>query len=441
MVDFYIGVIKRYRKELLKLSTLIVADAYFSTSTFVGGLSVVTLAALCWALCLSATLPDRYYLAKGSRFSLGDSSLIQTSSNDGYPLSVYSSTGNTFRMDLKLLGLINIKPVSVQVVDRRVVALCGTPFGIKMVTDGVMVVGTGAVTDCNSRAVSPAQTAGIQEGDIILSINGEKISSKKQLTKLVESSAGQPLSLVVRRGEQLTSLHLSPVRSSLDNSYHLGLWVRDSSAGIGTMTFYDPNNGCFAGLGHAICDVDTGQLMPLSQGEIVEASIIGVHAGKSGSPGQLQGAFVANRSIGSLYTNSYNGVYGRLLSQPVDAQTIPMAQCQEVRQGPVKILTTVSGQKPQLFDACIEKLSLSQDEPTKNMVLRITDPDLLELSGGIVQGMSGSPIIQDGMLVGAVTHVFVNDPTRGYGIFAENMDNTLLTVAAASQSRAAAPAA
>lgn len=406
-----------------------------------GGLSVVTLAALCWALCLSATLPDRYYLAKGSRFSLGDSSLIQTSSNDGYPLSVYSSTGNTFRMDLKLLGLINIKPVSVQVVDRRVVALCGTPFGIKMVTDGVMVVGTGAVTDCNSRAVSPAQTAGIQEGDIILSINGEKISSKKQLTKLVESSAGQPLSLVVRRGEQLTSLHLSPVRSSLDNSYHLGLWVRDSSAGIGTMTFYDPNNGCFAGLGHAICDVDTGQLMPLSQGEIVEASIIGVHAGKSGSPGQLQGAFVANRSIGSLYTNSYNGVYGRLMNQPVDAQTIPMAQCQEVRQGPVKILTTVSGQKPQLFDACIEKLSLSQDEPTKNMVLRITDPDLLELSGGIVQGMSGSPIIQDGMLVGAVTHVFVNDPTRGYGIFAENMDNTLLTVAAASQSRSAAPAA
>lgn len=406
-----------------------------------GGLSMVTLAALCWALCLSATLPDRYYLAKGSRFSLGDSSLIQTSSNDGYPLSVYSSTGNTFRMDLKLLGLINIKPVSVQVVDRRVVALCGTPFGIKMVTDGVMVVGTGAVTDCNSRAVSPAQTAGIQEGDIILSINGEKISSKKQLTKLVESSAGQPLSLVVRRGEQLTSLHLSPVRSSLDNNYHLGLWVRDSSAGIGTMTFYDPNNGCFAGLGHAICDVDTGQLMPLSQGEIVEASIIGVHAGKSGSPGQLQGAFVANRSIGSLYTNSYNGVYGRLMNQPVDAQTIPMAQCQEVRQGPVKILTTVSGQNPQLFDACIEKLSLSQDEPTKNMVLRITDPDLLELSGGIVQGMSGSPIIQDGMLVGAVTHVFVNDPTRGYGIFAENMDNTLLTVAAASQSRAAAPAA
>ena len=144
-----------------------------------GALSVATLSVLCWALCLSATLPDRYYLAKGSRFSLADSSVIRAGSRDSYPLSVYSSAGNTFRMDLKLLGLVSIKPVSVQVVDRRVVALCGTPFGIKMVTDGVMVVGTGAVTDCNSRAVSPAQTAGIQEGDIILSIAAASCTAPK----------------------------------------------------------------------------------------------------------------------------------------------------------------------------------------------------------------------------------------------------------------------
>ena len=171
------------------------------------------------------------------------------------------------------------------------------------------------------------------------------------------------------------------------------------------MTFFDPNNGCFAGLGHAICDVDTGQIMPLSQGEIVEASIIGVQAGSAGSPGQLQGAFVADSPVGQLYQNSYNGVYGKLSSLPPYSQTIPMAQSQEVKEGPVQIMTTVEGEKPRLFDAYIEKVSLSQDEPTKNMVLRITDPELLELSGGIVQGMSGSPIIQDGMLVGAVTHV------------------------------------
>ena len=330
----------------------------------------------------------------------------------------------------RLLGLIDIKDVSVQVVDRRVVSLCGTPFGIKMVTDGVMVVGTGSVTNLQSQAVNPAEDAGVLEGDVILSLNGEKISSKKQLTQIVSACSGQPISMVIRRGDELEQLTVSPVKSSLDNDYHLGLWVRDSSAGIGTMTFYDPQNGCFAGLGHAICDVDTGQIMPLSQGEIVEASIIGIDPGSSGDPGQLQGAFVAQQASGLLYANSYNGVYGQLFDAPAYAQTIPMAQSQEVTEGPAQILTTISGETPAYFDAYIEKVSLSQEEPTKNMVIRITDPDLLEISGGIVQGMSGSPIIQDGMLVGAVTHVFVNDPTRGYGIFAENMDSTLLTIAA-----------
>lgn len=368
--------------------------------------SFVVMYGLGFALYLSAELPDRYYLAKGDDFSIGDNRLIQTAgSSRSYPLSVYSSAGNTFQMKLRLLGLIDIKDVSVQVVDRRVVSLCGTPFGIKMVTDGVMVVGTGSVTNLQSQAVNPAEDAGVLEGDVILSLNGEKISSKKQLTQIVSACSGQPISMVIRRGDELEQLTVSPVKSSLDNDYHLGLWVRDSSAGIGTMTFYDPQNGCFAGLGHAICDVDTGQIMPLSQGEIVEASIIGVDPGSSGDPGQLQGAFVAQKASGLLYANSYNGVYGQLFDAPAYAQTIPMAQSQEVTEGPAQILTTISGETPAYFDAYIEKVSLSQEEPTKNMVIRITDPDLLEISGGIVQGMSGSPIIQDGMLVGAVTHV------------------------------------
>ena len=400
--------------------------------------SLFVLCGMCTAAYFASVLPDRYYLAKGEQFSIGDSRLIQCGgSGKNYPLSVYSAAGNTFQMQLSLLGIIDIKDVSVQVVDRRVVALCGTPFGIKMVTDGVMVVGTGAVTDQNSRSVQPAKEAGVQEGDVILSLDGEKISSKRQLTELVSACSGNPVSMTVRRGDQLTEITIEPVKSPLDNSYHLGLWVRDSSAGIGTMTYYDPANGCFAGLGHAICDVDTGQLMPLSQGEIVEASIIGVKAGTAGNPGQLQGAFVGDQALGTLCANSYNGVYGVYSTQPTYSQTIPMAQSQEITEGPVKILTTIDGEKPQLFDACIEKVTLSQDEPTKNMVIRITDPVLLETTGGIVQGMSGSPIIQNGMLVGAVTHVFVNDPTRGYGIFAENMDGTLLTIAAQTGQKAA----
>lgn len=393
---------------------------------------------------LDIALPNKFYVVEGEKVVL-HSKLALSMENDeplktGRAAAVSEVAGSSHSGKIMLFGIIPVKTTTIDVVKEKMLVPCGTPFGIKMFTDGVLVVGVNDV-DSENGSVNPAKTAGIKLGDSILTINGKAMLTNEDVGAVIANSNGKKLTVVLRRKSQDMTVSLQPVKSQSDGKYKAGIWVRDSSAGIGTMTFYDPNNGCFAGLGHAICDVDTGQLMPLSQGEIVEASIIGVHAGKSGSPGQLQGAFVANRSIGSLYTNSYNGVYGRLLSQPVDAQTIPMAQCQEVRQGPVKILTTVSGQKPQLFDACIEKLSLSQDEPTKNMVLRITDPDLLELSGGIVQGMSGSPIIQDGMLVGAVTHVFVNDPTRGYGIFAENMDNTLLTVAAASQSRAAAPAA
>lgn len=197
---------------------------YESWRIFSALFSVLVMGSLCFALYLSSQLPDRYYLAKGETFSIGDNKMIQAVSSSSYPLSVYSSTGNTFQMDLKLFGLINIKDVNVQVVDRRVVSLCGTPFGIKMVTDGVMVVGTGNVTDMQSQSVNPAKEAGIQEGDVILSVNGEKISSKKQLTKLVSTCGATPISITVRRGNDLQNLTVSPVKSSMDNDYHLGLW-------------------------------------------------------------------------------------------------------------------------------------------------------------------------------------------------------------------------
>lgn len=402
-----------------------------SYQIFAGIFSAFVAAILCFALFLSSRLPDRYYMAKGSEFSIGSNKMIQTkSAASSYPLSVYSSAGNTFPMSLKLFGAVEIKEVSVQVVDRRVVSLCGTPFGIKMVTDGIMVIGTGGVSDLQNQIQNPAKQAGIQEGDVILSLNGEKLSSKKQLNQVIKNCGGKPISMTVRRENDVKTVEVSPVKSFSDNSYHVGLWVRDSSAGIGTMTFYDPQSRCFAGLGHAICDIDTGQIMPLSQGEIVKASIIGVEQGKSGTPGQLLGSFVTDQPVGTLYSNSCDGVYGKLSSPPPYSQTIPLAQSHEIQEGAVKILATVQGEKPRLFDAQIEKVSLSQNEPTKNMVIHITDPELLQTAGGIVQGMSGSPIIQNGMLVGAVTHVFVNDPTRGYGIFAENMDNTLLNLSA-----------
>ena len=217
-------------------------------------------------------------------------------------------------------------------------------------------------------------------------------------------------------------MQVVPVKAASDEVYRCGIWVRDSSAGIGTVTFYDPSTGVFGGLGHAVCDVDTGGVMPLAEGQVVPVSIHGVQKGEAGTPGELQGSFLTTLSCGELRKNTETGVYGVLNRNPAAGrEAIPICLRQEVKEGPVQILTTISGTEPALYDAVIEKVSLGDHTPTKNLILRITDPELLSKTGGIVQGMSGSPILQDGKLAGAVTHVFVNDPTRGYGIFAENM--------------------
>ncbi|MDF2567582.1 MAG: stage sporulation protein, partial [Oscillospiraceae bacterium] len=208
-----------------------------------------------------------------------------------------------------------------------------------------------------------------------------------------------------------------------DNTFKIGLWVRDSSAGIGTVTFYNPENSVFGGLGHAVCDVDTGQVMPIMSGEVVDVNINGVTRGSSGSPGELKGSFSSNKDSGSIAVNNETGVFGVLYQNPSNHSAIPIAMKQEVKTGKATIFTTVSGNTPQEYKINIEKVNLNDNSMTKNMVIKITDPELLQKTGGIVQGMSGSPIMQNGVLVGAVTHVFINDPTKGYGIFIENMYN------------------
>lgn len=391
-----------------------------------GTFSVGLMSLLLIALYLQTSLPDSFYVAQGEELNLSSqySHITCSLAKNHFPVEAYSAAGNSYTMNLKLLGIIDIKDVNVQVVDRRVVAVCGAPFGIKMFTEGVMVVGMGAVQTTSS-AVSPAQDAGIQQGDVILSVNGETKLSNRAISQIVGASSGQNVSIRVSRGGKVMDFSVTPALAVTDSQYHIGLWVRDSSAGIGTLTFYDPNTNMFAGLGHAICDVDTGQILPLSQGQIVHASITGVTPGQAGSPGELQGAFTDSNTWGQVYLNNINGVYGRFSSAPAQGIIMPMAMSHEIQPGPASIYTTIDGQEPQKFDIVIEKINSAQEEPGRNMVIRITDQRLLAASGGIVQGMSGSPIVQNDMLVGAVTHVFVNDPTHGYGIFAENMDTTL----------------
>ncbi|MCL2884594.1 MAG: SpoIVB peptidase, partial [Oscillospiraceae bacterium] len=232
----------------------------------------------------------------------------------------------------------------------------------------------------------------------------------------------------LKRDNIVFDAQLTPVKSVTENRYKAGMWVRDSAAGIGTLTFYVPGTNIFAGLGHAICDTDTGETMPLASGEIVPARIYSIKPGVAGTPGELRGGFEMG-SLGSLTVNGDTGTYGQLTSLPAVHDAVPVAMKQEVKPGAAQILTTIDGTDPVLYDVRIDQVKYSDASPTRNLVITITDPRLLDKTGGIVQGMSGSPILQNGKLVGAVTHVFVNDPTRGYGIFAENMLKTADSVA------------
>jgi stage IV sporulation protein B len=307
---------------------------------------------------------------------------------------------------------------------RRMVVPGGTPFGIKMHTHGVLVVGMSDI-QTGSKTHNPARDAGLKMGDIIVRIDGLTGNRNDDIARFVSQSNGGEILVTAIRDAMEMDFYLTPAQSDYDKGYKVGVWVRDSSAGIGTMTYYDPEDLSFGGLGHAVCDIDTGKLMPLFSGEIVDVNISGVNAGMSGRPGELRGAFLSESSIGRLSLNTECGIFGVLHGVPYSAKPVPMAFRSEIAPGPAKILVTVSGNKPREFDVAIERVNHGESSPNKNMVLRVTDPELLETCGGIVQGMSGSPILQEGRLVGAVTHVFVNDPTRGYGIFAENMDKML----------------
>lgn len=313
-----------------------------------------------------------------------------------------------------------IKEMPVQAVSRKMVIPGGSPFGIKMHTRGVIVVGMSDIQNGTQNS-NPAKDAGLKVGDILTKINDMDINRNSDVSRFIAECDGSEVKITALRGDSEMDFYLLPVKSEYDNGYKAGIWVRDSSAGIGTMTYYDPETLAFGGLGHAICDVDTGEVMPLFSGEIVDVNISGVNIGQSGRPGELKGSFSSDSPLGLLYANSESGIFGILDNPLFDIAPVPMASKQEIQPGPAQILSTVSGNKPQSFDVEIEKVNYSDTTSTKNMIIRVVDTELLSLSGGIVQGMSGSPILQNGRLVGAVTHVFVNDPTKGYGVFIDYM--------------------
>ncbi|MGI6161342.1 MAG: SpoIVB peptidase [Christensenellales bacterium] len=328
-------------------------------------------------------------------------------------------------MDVKLFG-VTIKTVKISSGAQKKVVPGGHSVGVTLYTNGALIVGMSDMPDGKGNVVNPALAAGLMAGDIIESVNGVKVDDAPALTNAINNSSGSVTLGIKRNGRQMT-VDVTPFRDPSDGILRLGAWVRDSMAGVGTLTFYDPSDKGFGCLGHAISDIDTRAMLDVRDGEIVMAEIVDIKVGQKGSPGEIHGSFRASQSaLGSINKNSSFGVYGKaysVISNPVYKKAVPVAPAGQVSLGPASILSTVDNEGIKEFDIEIIKITSQEQAAHKGMVIKVVDEELLRKTGGIIQGMSGSPIMQNGRLVGAVTHVFVNDPSRGYGIFIQWMLN------------------
>lgn len=370
-------------------------------------------------------LPFRFTLQSGSEeVALGNGSDIpsdQITITHEQAFQLYGRKEGSYLLGLDFLG-VRLKEIRVDVVDTRYAIPCGAPVGIYLKSDGVMVIGTGELIDQDGLPVEPA--AGIlKSGDYIESINGTVLETKEELAEAVAKLDGARALLKVRRGGDEMEVSLYPV-TTRDGESKLGVWVRSDTQGIGTVTYLDLN-GRFGALGHGISDTDTGEMVETSDGSLYDTQIVGVEKGSVGSPGVMSGVIYYGPStlLGTVESNTDEGIFGTVndrFMKSISAEPLPIAYRQDIRKGPAVLRSGVSGEIRD-YAIEIEKIDYSTSHTNKSLVIRVTDPALLELTGGIVQGMSGSPIIQDGKLIGAVTHVFIQDSTRGYGIFIENM--------------------
>lgn len=378
-------------------------------------------------------IPNTIFIREGQNITYDY--LLKFSEDDDVKVSNLIDKKETEKKaKVKLLGLLPIKSVSVKAIPSEVMLYPGgQPLGVKISTKGVLVVALSDIDTAKGKVTSPGASSGVQIGDSIIKINNKEISSAEQVASLVNSSEGSELAIAIERKGTIINKKVTPVKNDNDNSYKIGLWVRDSTAGVGTLTFYDAKSQRFAALGHPITDIDTGTILNVSTGQIVSSSIVSVRKGLRGSPGELKGIFVdEDSSLGSVSKNTECGIFGSadksLINKKYD-KPMKVALRNEIKEGPAKIITTVQGEEPKAYNIEIQKL-LEQDSPgPKSMIIKVTDPELLEKTGGIVQGMSGSPIIQNDKIVGAVTHVLINKPDVGYGIYIEWMlkDADILT--------------
>jgi stage IV sporulation protein B len=343
------------------------------------------------------------------------------------PVSVQSAHAGEAELQVKLFGKLPIKTVKVSVVPDLKVIPGGQTIGVKIQSDGILVVGHHLVQISADKKSSPGEQADVRLGDLIIKMNGQAIKEVSKVAEIVNQAgkSNEPIELVIRRDGKTFKTSVIPALDEKDQVYRLGVYIRDSAAGVGTLTFYAPGHHTYGALGHVITDMDTRTPIVPRGGEIVHSSVSSISKSLSGEPGEKRAHFFKEHLIlGNIRKNTQFGIFGKMDRFPDygnSNQAIPVAFASEVKEGPAEILTVVDGQKVERFKIEIVHAAKQPTPATKGLIIKITDPVLLERTGGIVQGMSGSPIIQDGKLVGAVTHVFVNDPASGYGCYMEWM--------------------
>lgn len=338
------------------------------------------------------------------------------------PFSLYAQNEGSYQLDMKLFGTIPFKEIQVDVVEERYAVPCGTPIGLYLQSEGILVVGTGRVRGEDGQEKEPAYGV-LQSGDYIETVNGKAMKNKEELIETLNQNGGNEVQLRIRRGGVPMEIRMEPVKDA-DGAYKLGIWVRDDTQGIGTITYVD-QNGNFGALGHGISDSDTGEVVEIREGALYDTEIMGIDKGSAGKPGVMAGViyYGPGSRQGTISRNTNVGIFGTAsesLRKTLAGEPMEIGYRQDVKKGQAFVRSAVSGQM-QDYEIEIQKVDYNPIQENKGLVIKVVDPELIRLTGGIVQGMSGSPIIQDGKLVGAVTHVFVQDPTRGYGVFLETM--------------------
>lgn len=374
------------------------------------------------------SIPDNLILMQGEELNIKTMFGLNLENSSGQTIEAMASDTEKIskevgKLDLSLnLGNFSLKDVTVNVIPNTVVIPGGEAIGLRLYTSGVLVVGMSEIVGTDNKSYSPYKDSGLQEGDMIVKIDDKAITCTSDLITKVNECNGNSVEITYVRDGNNYITEIKPTKTE-ENEYKLGLWVRDAAAGVGTITYYDPESQMFGALGHGILDIDTDQLIDIAKGEVITSKILSIVKGEKGKPGEVQGSIDNGKVIGEVYKNTNFGIYGKLtdVSLIEGGKTLEVMPRDEVKLGKATIICTLDDNKREEYEIEIEKLYTSTNRNNKNMIIKVTDERLLEKTGGIIQGMSGSPILQDGKFVGAVTHVMVNNPEKGYGIFADAM--------------------